>query len=71
MKITKTLLAALPFFAVPLLAQPQIGGGTCSSATLSGTYSLTLTGRDVNASAVIFPPFNSASAPRPSTVSTK
>lgn len=38
---------------MPLLAQPQIGGGTCSSATLNGTYSLTLTGRDVNTSATI------------------
>jgi hypothetical protein len=46
-------LAALPLLAVPLLAQPQIGGGSCTSATLSGTYSLTLSGRDVN-SAVTF-----------------
>jgi uncharacterized protein (TIGR03437 family) len=34
--------------AAPLMAQPQIGGGTCSSASLNGTYSLTLTGRSVN-----------------------
>jgi hypothetical protein len=46
-------LAALPLLAVPLLAQPQIGGGSCTSATLSGTYSLTLSGRDVS-SAVTF-----------------
>ena len=32
------------------MAQMQIGGGTCSSSSLSGVYSLTLTGRDVNAS---------------------
>jgi hypothetical protein len=39
------LLAACPVFG-----QPQIGGGTCSSASLSGSYSLTLTGRDVGSS---------------------
>jgi hypothetical protein len=32
MKAYHTLLACLPgLLAVPLLAQPQIGGGTCSS----------------------------------------
>jgi uncharacterized protein (TIGR03437 family) len=41
-------LLCLP--ALPLVAQVQIGGGTCSSASLSGTYSLTLTGREVNSS---------------------
>lgn len=30
----------------------QIGGGICSSASLSGAYSLTLTGRDFSSSAV-------------------
>ncbi len=34
------------------MAQMQIGGGTCSSSSLSGVYSLTLTGRDVNASLI-------------------
>jgi len=51
MKVHRITLAAL--LAVPLLAQPQIGGGTCSSATLSGNYSATLTGRDLS-SAVTF-----------------
>ena len=52
--IHRTLLASLPLLlATPLLAQPQIGGGTCTSAALSGTYSLTLAGRDVS-SAVAF-----------------
>jgi hypothetical protein len=32
--------------ATQLLAQPQIGGGICSSSTLSGVYSITLSGRD-------------------------
>jgi hypothetical protein len=54
MIVNRTMLAWLPcLLAVPLLAQPQIGGGTCSSASLSGTYSLTLTGRVVS-SAVAF-----------------
>jgi hypothetical protein len=40
---------ALPCFAVlPLMAQSQIGGGTCSSASLTGAYSVTLTGRALN-----------------------
>jgi hypothetical protein len=43
----------LPFFCVTLFAQPQIGGGTCTSGTLTGNYSLTMTGRDVSSSAAI------------------
>jgi hypothetical protein len=47
----RTFLSCLPFLlAVPMMAQPQIGGGTCSSATLSGPYSASLTGRDVSSS---------------------
>ena len=41
-------LACLSYLAAPLMAQMQIGGGTCSSASLNGTYSATLTGRDVS-----------------------
>lgn len=39
-------------FIAPSQAQAQIriGGGTCSSASLNGTYSATLTGRSVNSS---------------------
>lgn len=37
--------------AAPLFAQPQIGGGTCSTASLNGTYIMTLTGRQVSPSA--------------------
>jgi uncharacterized protein (TIGR03437 family) len=48
----KIRAAALSCFclAAPViaLAQTQIGGGTCSSASLNGAYSITLTGRDVN-----------------------
>lgn len=49
MKNLKALLA-MPL-ALPLFAQPQIGGGTCASNTLNGTYSFTLTGRAVGSSA--------------------
>lgn len=54
MKGKCTFLAFLPgLLAVSVMAQPQIGGGTCSSATLSGNYSATLTGRGLS-SAVTF-----------------
>jgi uncharacterized protein (TIGR03437 family) len=45
-----TLICLLWLSANPVSAQTQIGGGICSSASLSGTYSLTLTGRDVGSS---------------------
>jgi hypothetical protein len=48
MKSFRAFLACLPgLLAVPLVAQPQIGGGNCSTETLSGSYSATLTGRNV------------------------
>jgi len=51
MKISVAHLALLScLMASPLLADPQIGGGTCSSATLSGTYSAVVNGRAVNSS---------------------
>lgn len=36
--------------AAPLLAQTQIGGGTCSSSSLSGTYAVSITARQVSTS---------------------
>jgi hypothetical protein len=48
-----TILALLPILAVPLLAQPQIGGGACTSATLTGSYSLTLSGRDASSAITV------------------
>jgi hypothetical protein len=36
--------------AMTVAAQPQIGGGTCNSGTLNGTYSLTLSGRSLSSS---------------------
>ncbi len=36
--------------AVPLVAQTQIGGGTCTSSTLSGPDAVSLTGRQVTSS---------------------
>lgn len=48
----KRLCQAMPFslcclLAAPLLAQTQIGGGTCSSSTISGTYTFSISGRQV------------------------
>jgi hypothetical protein len=51
MNLKRALLCLLAIpLAIPLAAQPQIGGGTCTSGTLTGTYSLTLSGRDVGSS---------------------
>jgi hypothetical protein len=48
--VFRTIIFCL--FAAPLLAQPpQIGGGTCSSSSLNGSFALTLNGRDVNSTA--------------------
>jgi hypothetical protein len=46
-------LVLLPVLGATLLAQPQIGGGSCTSATLSGNYSLTLSGRDAGSVATL------------------
>lgn len=49
MKILQFFPRFLPCLcAIPLLAQPQVGGGTCTSSSLNGTYSLTLSGRALN-----------------------
>ena len=48
---TVTLFCLSCLAGAPLAAQPpQIGGGTCSSSSLNGTYAFTLTGRQVAAS---------------------
>jgi len=45
---TALLFAFACLFATPVLAQtPSIGGGSCNSSSLNGTYALTLTGRQV------------------------
>jgi hypothetical protein len=48
---TALLFALSCFIATPLMAQTtsttSIGGGTCNSSSLNGTYALTLTGRQV------------------------
>jgi hypothetical protein len=50
MKVQHLILKFLPgLLAVPLLAQPQIGGGTCSTASLNGKYSVSLSGRALSA----------------------
>jgi hypothetical protein len=47
--VLRACLLAIPL-AMTAAAQPQIGGGTCNSGTLTGTYSLTMSGRDVSSS---------------------
>ncbi len=44
-KLLLILLSCVAIF--PLTAQTQIGGGTCSSASVNGTYAVTITGRKV------------------------
>jgi uncharacterized protein (TIGR03437 family) len=43
----------LVFGCLPLLAQNQISGGSCSAANLSGTYSLTLSGRAISSAGAL------------------
>lgn len=50
MNIRRVMIRLLWILPAPLLAQPQIGGGTCSTASLNGMYSLSFTGRDVSSS---------------------
>jgi hypothetical protein len=50
MKRPHVLCLLFCLLAATLAAQTQIGGGTCSSATLSRTYAMSLTGRQVSAS---------------------
>ncbi len=53
MKIHRMIIVwAACSLAVPVFAQSQIGGGVCSSSSVNGAYSLTLTGRDVSSSVV-------------------
>lgn len=44
---------AVLFLCIPVFAQPRIGGGSCTSATLTGSYSLTLSGRELSSAAVL------------------
>lgn len=41
-------MLAASFTAAPLFSQVQIGGGICTAATLTGNYSLTISGRAVS-----------------------
>src|SRR5580698_10026599 len=47
------LLPVLCLSAAPALAQTTIGGGTCSSSSLNGTYELLLSGRQLTPSGTI------------------
>jgi uncharacterized protein (TIGR03437 family) len=48
-----TLLPVFFCLAAPVLAQPAIGSSPCNSSTLTGTYELILTGRQVTAGGVV------------------
>ena len=52
MKLSFTALVFLvtALIATPMLAQTQIGGGICNSSTLTGTYALSMSGRQVSSS---------------------
>lgn len=52
MKLSSTAVRFLfaGLLAAPLLAQTQIGGGTCNSSSLNGIYALSLSGQQVNSS---------------------
>jgi hypothetical protein len=60
MKRPHLLFILLCLLAATLAAQTEIGGGTCSSATLSGTYAMSLTGRQFTASGNITNLFQSS-----------
>jgi uncharacterized protein (TIGR03437 family) len=48
-----TLLALVCLPALPVVAQTTIGGGSCTSSTLNGTYELLLSGRQVTANGTV------------------
>ena len=53
-RLYSTLLPALVCLsAVPVLAQTAIGGGSCTSSTLNGTYEFLLNGRQVAATGAV------------------
>jgi len=47
------LVTVLGMLALPAIAQPVIGGGTCNSATLTGTYELLLNGRQLTSTGAV------------------
>ncbi len=49
-RFTTAFVAILCLPAVPALAQTAVGGGTCTSSSLTGTYEFLLNGRQVAAS---------------------
>jgi len=52
-RYTTLLLTLLCLPAVPAIAQTAIGGGSCTSGTLNGTYELILNGRQVTAAGAV------------------
>src|ERR1035441_7650941 len=51
LRYTTLLLTLVCLPAVPVFAQTTIGGGSCTSGTLNGTYEFLLNGRQVAATA--------------------
>src|ERR1700675_2945269 len=49
--MAKLCLLPVVFAVAQAFAQPQIGGGTCSTASLNGNYAVTLTGREASSTA--------------------
>ncbi len=47
------LFALSCVLTLPVVAQTQIGGGTCNSGTLNGTYELLLSGRQITAAGAV------------------
>jgi uncharacterized protein (TIGR03437 family) len=50
---TAVTLAWSCLLVSPIFAQPQIGGGTCNSSTLNGSYEATLSGRQVTSAGAV------------------
>src|ERR1035441_373596 len=53
LRYTTLLLTFVCLPAVPVLAQTTIGGGSCTSGTLNGTYEFLLNGRQVAATGAV------------------
>ena len=58
--MAKRWLIPFVFTVAQAFAQPQIGGGTCSTASLSGAYAVTYAGRQVSTSGTFASVFQAA-----------
>src|ERR1035441_9505841 len=62
-RYTTLLLTLVCLPAVPVLAQTTIGGGSCTSGTLNGTYEFLLNGRQVAATGAVSKVFQGVGTP--------